>query len=163
MKAKSNSRVKGSGQKRRTLSGARTAFPVFLIEDGRDLGGSLASMLSAQGLSVLATASSGPEGLAQVRRLKPKLVLVDAALGDHGSLTLVRAVRKLSRGVKVVVMHLPIGHRDIVAFVRAGVSGFIMKDASPSEFVRTIRLVADGVSVLPDLITAKLFSHLASR
>lgn len=164
MKAKRSSSSRGSGQtRRRKLSGAGTAFPVFLIEDGRELGGSLATMLSAQGLSVLATASSGAEALAQVKRLKPKLVLVDAALRDHGSLSLVKAVRKASPGIKVIVMHLAPGHHDVVAFVRAGVSGFIMKAATPAEFVRTIRLVADGVSVLPDLITAKLFSHLAAR
>lgn len=139
------------------------AIPVFLIEDHRDPGDSLATMLSAQGLSVIATARNGPEALAQVARLKPKLVLVDAALGDHGSLSLVKAVRKTSPAIRIIVMHLPAVHHDLIPFVRAGVSGFIMKNASPADFVRTVRLVADGVSVLPDVITGKVFSHLASQ
>ncbi|HUR19275.1 MAG TPA: response regulator transcription factor, partial [Vicinamibacterales bacterium] len=142
MKAKRSKGSRAPRQKRGgKLSGAGSAFPVFLIEDNRDLSDSLATMLSAQGLSVLATARNGPEALAQVARLKPKIVLVDAALGDRGSLSLVKAVRKASPGIKVIVMHLATGHRDVISFVRAGVSGFIMKAASPAEFVRTIRLV----------------------
>jgi DNA-binding NarL/FixJ family response regulator len=138
-----------------------SSVPVFLIEDNRLLRDGLAAMLGAQGLKVIATARSGGEALRQVTRFKPSIVLLDSAIGDRDSLTLVEAVRKVSPDIKVIVMHLLAGHEDIVAFVRAGVSGFIMKDASVAEFVATIRSVADGHSVLPPLMATTLFSHVA--
>lgn len=139
------------------------AVPVFLIEDNRLLRDGLTVMLGAQGLKVIATARSGGEALRQVARLKPQLVLLDSALGDRDSLRLVEAVKKVSPGIKVIVMHLLPAHEDIVAYVRAGVSGFIMKDASVAEFVATIRSVADGRSVLPAIMTGTLFSHVAAQ
>jgi len=137
--------------------------PVVLIEDNRLLRDGLTAMLGAQGLQVVATARSGGEALRQVARLKPQLVLLDSALGDRDSLRLVESVKNLSPAVKVIVMHLLPTHEDVVAFVRAGVSGFIMKDASVAEFVATIRAVADGASVLPPLMTKTLFSHVAAQ
>jgi DNA-binding NarL/FixJ family response regulator len=139
------------------------AVPVFLIEDNRLLRDGLTAMLGAQGLKVIATARSGGEALRQVTRLKPQLVLLDSALGDRDSLHLVEAVKKVSPAIKVIVMHLLPAHEDVVAYVRAGVSGFIMKDASVAEFVATIRKVADGASVLPPLMTGTLFSHVAAQ
>jgi len=139
------------------------AIPVFLIEDNRLLRDGLTTMLGAQGLNVIATARSGGEALRQVARLKPQLVLLDSALGDRESLRLVEEVKQVSPAIKVIVMHLLPAHEDIVAFVRAGVSGFIMKDASASEFVGTIRAVADGASVLPPPMTRTLFSHVAAQ
>lgn len=139
------------------------AVPVFLIEDNRLLRDGLTAMLGAQGLQVVATARSGGEAMRQVAKLKPQLVLLDSALGDRDSLRLVEAIKKVSPAIKVVVMHLLPTHEDVVDFVRAGVSGFIMKDASVAEFVSTIRTVADGGSVLPPLMTNTLFSHVAEQ
>jgi DNA-binding NarL/FixJ family response regulator len=137
----------------RGSAGSADAVPVFLIEDNRLLRDGLTAMLGAQGLKVLATARSGGEALRQVTRLKPTLVLLDSAIGDRDSLA----------DTRIIVMHLLAGHEDIVAFVRAGVSGFIMKDASVAEFVATIRSVADGHSVLPATMATTLFSHVAAQ
>ena len=142
-------------------SGNKTRL--FLIRDSRSQRGDLANMLRAQNLSIIATARTGAEALRQVARLRPQLVVLDAATGKGGSLGLVTAILTSSPSTKVIVMHLKPTHPDVVEFVRAGVSGFILKEATRAEFVRTVRLVADGISVLPDSITARLFSHVASR
>jgi DNA-binding NarL/FixJ family response regulator len=139
------------------------AVPVILIEDNRLLLEGLSAMLSAQGLKVVATARTGSEALRHVARHRPHLVLLDATLGDRDSLSLVRSVKKVFPDTKVIVMHLLRAQEDVIAFVRAGVSGFIMKDASLADFVSTIRSVADGESVLPPVITGSLFSHIADE
>jgi DNA-binding NarL/FixJ family response regulator len=64
-------------------------------------------------------------------------------------------------GSKVIVMDLLPIHEDIVEFVNAGVSGFIMKDATLDDLARTIRSVAEGVNVLPPQMTGSLFSQIA--
>jgi len=154
----------GSSTARRADVYARAAaVPVFLIEDNRLLRDGLATLLGAQGLEVIATARSGREALRQVTRLMPQLVLLDSALGDRDGVRLVEAVKKASPATRVIVMHLLPAQEDVAAFVKAGASGFIMKDASVAEFARTIRLVADGASVLPPVMARSLFSHVADR
>jgi DNA-binding NarL/FixJ family response regulator len=54
-------------------------------------------------------------------------------------------------------------HEDVAAFVRAGASGFVMKDASFDEFLRTIRAVAEGAEVLPHQLTGSLFGQIARQ
>jgi DNA-binding NarL/FixJ family response regulator len=53
-------------------------------------------------------------------------------------------------------------NEDIVQFVNAGVSGFVLKDATFDEFVATIRSVAAGGKVLPPRMAESLFSQIAS-
>jgi DNA-binding NarL/FixJ family response regulator len=139
------------------------SVPVFLIEDNRLLRDGLASMLSAQGLRVVATARNGHEALREVARVKPQLVLLDSALGDRDGAKFVQQVREDFPDIRVIVMGLLPAHDDFVEFIRAGVSGFILKDATIEEFVTTIRAVADGVSVLPSLLTTTLFTHVAAQ
>jgi DNA-binding NarL/FixJ family response regulator len=139
------------------------AVPVFLIEDNRLLRDGLSAMLSAQGLSVVATARSGEEALREVARVKPQLVLLDSALGDRDSPRFVHEVRRTFPDIKVIVMGLLPAHEDFVEFIKAGVQGFILKDATIEVFVATILSVADGVSVLPSPLTGTLFSHVAAQ
>lgn len=139
------------------------AVPLFLIEDNRLLRDGLATMLSAQGLSVVATARSGNEALREVSRIKPQLILLDSALDDRDSPRFVQEVRQNFPDIKIIVMGLLPSQEDIVDFIKAGVAGFILKDATIEVFVATILSVADGVSVLPPLMTTTLFSHVAAQ
>jgi two-component system NarL family response regulator len=52
---------------------------------------------------------------------------------------------------------------DIVDFVKAGASGFILKDATVKGFVKTIREVAGGSKVLPPQLTGSLFAHVVDQ
>lgn len=145
------------------LSVVTRSVPLFLIEDNRLLRDGLSAMLSAHGLSVVATARSGEEALREVARVKPQLVLLDSALGDRDSARFVKEVRDAFPDVKVIVMGLLPAHEDFVEFVKAGVAGFILKDATIDVFVATILSVADGVSVLPSMMAGTLFSHVAAQ
>lgn len=136
---------------------------MFLIEDNRLLRDGLTSMLAAHGLTIVASARSGQEALREVARLRPPLVLLDSALGDRDSPRFVQELRRDYPDTRVVVMGLLPAHEDFLEFIRAGVSGFILKDATIEEFVTTIRAVADGVSVLPPLLTSTLFTHVAAQ
>jgi len=99
-----------------------------------------------------------------VRLLKdvsPDVVLLDIGLRKGDSLRIAEKVRENFPGAKVIVMDLLPAHEDIVEFVNAGVSGFIMKDATLEDLVTTIRAVASGISVLPTTMVNTLFSQIA--
>lgn len=120
-------------------------------------------MLTAHGIRVVATARGGQQALKEVARTKPQLILLDSALGDSDSPRFVQEVRNEFPDVKIVVMGLLPANEDFLEFVRAGVVGFILKDATIDVFVSTILAVADGKSVLPPLMTGTLFAHVAQR
>ena len=154
-------------RKRAPTKSPRTArtrsLPVVLIEDNRLLRDGLSTLLSAQGLSVVATARSGQEAMRQVARVKPQLVLLDSALGDREGSLFVQEIRQTFPDIKVIVMGLLPAHDEFVEFVKAGVAGFILKDATIEVFIATIMAVADGGSVLPPPLTGTLFSHVAAQ
>ncbi|HEX8945613.1 MAG TPA: response regulator transcription factor [Gemmatimonadaceae bacterium] len=88
-------------------------------------------------------------------------MLLDVGLGDADSLRVAGALTKHASSPKVIVMDLIPMNEDIVQFVNAGVSGFVLKDATFDEFVATIRAVAAGGKVLPPRMTESLFSQIA--
>jgi DNA-binding NarL/FixJ family response regulator len=140
-------------------------LPVFLIDDNRLLRDGLSSMLSAKGLHVAATSRGGQEALREIARVKPQLILLDAALGGGaaGTPKFVEEVRRTFPDVKIVVMGLLPSNEEFVEFIKAGAAGFVLKDATIEQFVETIVAVADGHAVLPPLLTGNLFSHVAAQ
>ena len=137
---------------------------IVLIEDNRMLREGLASLIREQpGFTILAASANIIEALQKIREAKPRIVLVDFGLENHDSLRLTATLHAEVPEARVIVMGLLPLHEDVADFVRAGASGFVMKDAALDDFVRTIRLVADGTDVLPTQLTGSLFTQIAQR
>lgn len=143
-----------------TAGELRAVISVALIEDNRLVREGITLMLSQlPDLQVVAGGSNGDMDV--LRQVKPHVVLLDLGLRNGDSLRVAEKVKSEFPGAKVIVMDLLPVHEDIVEFVNAGVSGFIMKDATLEELVNTIRSVAAGVDVLPPQMTGTLFSQIA--
>ena len=137
---------------------------ILVIEDNRLLRDGLTALLDAQpDFKVVAAAEDANVGLLQLRETKPHVVLVDATLGDHDSRRVVETVRKTAPQARVIVMDLLPAEEDVIAFIKAGANGFIVKDATVDDFVRTIRSVAEGADVVPHALTGTLLSHIVDR
>jgi DNA-binding NarL/FixJ family response regulator len=109
-------------------------------------------------------ASSGnSDAVLKAKRTKPHVVLLDLGLRGHNSLRLVETVRTLVPAAKVIIMDLVPVHEELVDFVKAGVAGFILKDATFEDFIRTIRSVAEGAKVLPPPMTGSFFTQIAEH
>lgn len=132
---------------------------VAIIEDNRLVREALAEMLGKlPDLKVVASATADEAFLAEHR---PTVLLLDVGLRDNDSLSLASSVKQQSPAPHVIVMDLVPVQEEIVEYVNAGVSGFVMKDATFDEFVATIRSVAAGKKVLPPRMTETLFSQIA--
>jgi DNA-binding NarL/FixJ family response regulator len=139
-----------------------TKIRLLLVEDNRLLREGLTAMLNEQpDIEVVAAFGNGKEAvLKAAQELKPQIILLDLGLKGQNSLRLVESVKKDYSKVKVIVMDLMPVQADMIEFVKAGVSGFILKEATFEDFVGTIRTVAAGVSVLPPSLTGSLFSQI---
>jgi DNA-binding NarL/FixJ family response regulator len=134
---------------------------ILIIEDNRVLSDGLTVMLNGQvDMRVVATIGSGNNVLLKARQTKPHVILLDVGLNNTKELSVVESVRKKLPQAKVIGMGFIPSQSDIVEFVEAGASGFILKDATVKEFLGTVRSVAQGVKVLPPSLTDSLFSHV---
>jgi DNA-binding NarL/FixJ family response regulator len=132
---------------------------VAIIDDNRLVRDALASMLGrVPDLHVVAAALADT---AFMTATKPDVVLLDVGLVDEDSLNVAAALTTRFPDTKIVIMDLIPLNDDIVQFVNAGVSGFVLKDATFDEFVATLRAVAAGDKVLPPRMTESLFSQIA--
>jgi DNA-binding NarL/FixJ family response regulator len=135
---------------------------VALIEDNRLVREGMTAMLNqTDDFQVVAAGPSGDPAL--LRDARPQVILLDVGLWDDDSLRVAETVKKESPDSKVIIMDLLPVHEDIVEFVNAGVSGFILKDATFDDLVTTIRSVAEGAHVLPPAMTSSLFSQIAKE
>ena len=134
---------------------------ILLIEDNRLLRDGIASMLKKQtDMRVVATVSNGKNILGLMDKNKPDIVLLDIELRSQNSLHIVKLIRQNFLEIKIIVMDLIPLQEDVMEFVQAGVSGFILKNANIAEFLTTIRSIFQGNKVLPSNLTDSLFSQI---
>jgi DNA-binding NarL/FixJ family response regulator len=135
---------------------------ILLIDDNRLVREGIAAMLNQQSdFRVVGAASTGDPKL--LRSSPPQVILLDLGLWEDDSLRLAEVISMESPDARIIVMDLLPAHEDIVEVVNAGVWGFIMKDATLEDLVRTIRSVAAGAKVLPPQMTSSLFSQIAKE
>ena len=137
---------------------------ILVIEDNRLLREGIVAMLDKQrDLKVSAAFGDCTKALQFISKSKPNIVLLDLGLRNQNSLQLVKALRKNFHKIKVIVMDLVPLQEDVLIFIQAGVSGFILKDATVEDFLRTIRSVASGAKILPPHLTESLFSQIVDK
>ena len=136
----------------------------MVIEDNRLLREGITAMINEQSdLKVVASIGTTENILQRIYTLKPQVALLDLGLRNQNSLQVVKSVKKNASGTKIIAMDLVPLHEDILEFVRAGVSGFLLKDATIDDFLRTIRSVAKGNKILPPHLTESLFSQIVDH
>jgi len=125
----------------------------------------LAAILAAQpGLQVVGQAADGADAVAQARTLSPDVVLLDVRMPVMDGL---QAAREILRGVAGqqgprVLMLTTFDLDDYVyRALRAGASGFLLKDASAAELVHAVRVVARGEALLAPSVTQRLIADFA--
>lgn len=137
---------------------------VLLIEDNRILRDGISAMINKQEDVTVAGVSDGRDNtLAKARAVKPHVVLMDLGLDSQNSLDIVQSVKKEFPGLKIIGMGLAPTQSDILEFVQAGAEGFILKNATVEEVIKTIRAVAGGETVLPYSMTGSLFTQVTEH
>jgi DNA-binding NarL/FixJ family response regulator len=138
---------------------------VLLIEDNRLLREGIAARLNAEeDFEVIAVAEDG-DALQQMKESgkSPDVVLLDLGLEKANSLELMTLLRSELPEARIIAMDILPEQADVVEFVEAGGSGFILKSAAPEEYVDTIiTAVARGEKVLPAVLTASLFTQIVA-
>jgi DNA-binding NarL/FixJ family response regulator len=136
---------------------------VLLIEDNRLLREGITKMLNAEEDIKVISSSGNSDAVEKAKKQAPDVVLLDLGLKDQDSLTVVELLKRQFPETHVVVMDLVPAHAEVVEYVRAGVSGFILKDATLNDFLHTIRSVVKGAKILPPPMAGSLFSQIVEH
>jgi DNA-binding NarL/FixJ family response regulator len=131
---------------------------VAVIDDNRLVRDGLAALLNKLA-NMRATAWESAEGL--VGTPAPRVVLLDVGLGGEESVRVATSLAVRFPDTKIVAMDLIPVNEEIAELVAAGVSGFVMKDATFDEFIATIYAVVSGEKVLPPDMSETLFAQIA--
>lgn len=138
---------------------------VLIVDDQSMILGGFAALLAAQGgIEVAGTASDGAGITEVVRRTRPDVVLMDIRMPKVDGLEATRAILAMPGEVPRIIMLTTFDADEYVfAALRAGASGFLLKDSTPEELVNAVRVVAAGEALLTPRVTRTLITDFASR
>lgn len=124
-----------------------------------------AALLDAQhGITVVGTADDGAGILEVVSSMRPDVVLMDIRMPKVNGLEATRIlVESAGENPKIIMLTTFDADEYVFTALRAGASGFLLKDAAPEELVHAVRVVAAGEALLSPQITRSLISDYVSR
>jgi DNA-binding NarL/FixJ family response regulator len=135
---------------------------VLLVDDDALVRAGLRLVLSsAEDIDVVGEEDDGIGAVAAVRRHRPDVVLMDIRMPRVDGIAATAAVRQLDAAPQVIVLTTFQADEHVVAALRAGASGFLVKDTPPTEIIAAIRLVAAGDAIVSPSVTRTLLSHFA--
>src|SRR5690606_35111137 len=123
---------------------------VLVVDDQTLLRGSFTLLIDSEDdLEVVGEAGTGADAVAAAARLRPDVVLMDVRMPELNGIEATRRICADARGTDTRVLMLTTFDLDeyVYASLRAGASGFLLKDAPPPQLLHAIRVVAAGQSL----------------
>jgi two-component system nitrate/nitrite response regulator NarL len=103
-------------------------------------------------LSLAGEAADGEQGLLLVEQRRPNLVLLDLNMKGMDGLATLRAIKAAATDTRVVILTVSDSEDDVVAALRAGADGYLLKDAEPEDILVSLRKAAAGRMVLDEKV-----------
>ena len=116
-----------------------------------------------EGLQVVADAADGLEAIEQARRCRPDVVLMDIRMPRLDGIEATRRITSESADVAVLVLTTYDLDEYVFEALRAGASGFLLKDSPPDELIAAIRVVARGDALIAPSVTRRLIAEFTTR
>ncbi|MEU4644647.1 response regulator transcription factor [Micromonospora sp. NPDC023814] len=149
-----------------TIDDARAAIRVLIADDQPLLRHSLALLVgAAPDLAIAGEAATGSEAVSLARDLRPDVILMDIRMpgGDGIEATRTIAADATLSGCRVLVLSMFELDEYVYGALRAGASGFLLKDARPDQLLDAIRRTHAGESMFAPTILTRLIEHYVSR
>jgi two-component system response regulator NreC len=139
----------------------REASRVLLADDHVIVRDGLSAILKEHGFEVVAEASDGREAIRLGQELTPDIAVVDISMPLLNGIDAAREIRKVSPKTKIVILTMSTEDRYVVASLRAGISGYVLKSKAASSLINALEAVRKGeVYLSPGISRAAVDAYL---
>lgn len=137
---------------------------VLVVEDHNVVRQGLVALLKVvEGLEVVGEAADGAEALAQFRRQRPDVTLIDLRMPQMSGVEVIQRAREESPQARFIVLTTYDGDEDIYRALKAGAKAYLLKGMTSEDLIATIRTVHEGKSHIPAAIAEKLAERMGAE
>ncbi len=145
-----------------TPAGASGPIRVLLADDHDLFRQGVRRLLEAAGeIEVVGEASTGEQTVRMVEELAPDIVLLDIAMPHLSGIDAARIIKAASPRTGLIMLTVHSEEQFLFEAIKAGAMGYLLKDCTPEELVRAIRVVYDGEGLLAPTMAAKVIHEFA--
>jgi len=136
------------------------ATRVLIVDDHPLTRNALAALLTQNDFSVVGEAADGEQAIGLARSLQPDLVLLDLAMPGLGGIEALPKVREAAPRCEVVVLTASVAEENLLASIRGGAAGYLLKTEPPERIVAFLRGAAEGEAALSGAIARRLLDNV---
>lgn len=139
------------------------AIRVLICDDHAMVRQGLTTFLALQdGIEVAGEAANGEDAIAKASSLRPDVILMDLVMPRVDGIEAIRRIRAGSPDARIIVLTSFAEDDQIFPAIRAGATGYLMKDVSPRELAKAIRMASNGEPLLHPEVARRLMRQVAT-
>ena len=128
----------------------------LLIDDHALFRAGLENLLERRGIEIVASVGSGEDAIRLVRKTTPDVILLDLRMPEISGLDVLKTLSDQKPDIPVVMLTTSAEEQDLVAALRKGARGYLMKDMEPDELVIALRDIVAGNTIVAPALTGVL-------
>ena len=133
---------------------------LMLADDHRMLREGLRRSMTDQGFDVVGEAGNGDEAVRMADLLRPDIILMDVTMPEMDGVEATRQIRAIAPNIRIVMLTMHAEQGVLADAIRAGASGYLVKDCSTEEIADAVRLAVSGESALSPQIAASMLDEV---
>ncbi len=136
------------------------ATRVLIVDDHPLTREALAGLLTQHDFSVVGQAADGEQAVEVARELQPDLILLDLTMPGIGGLGALPLLRDAAPACEVVMVTASVAEENLLAAIRAGAAGYLLKTEPPERIVEFLRGAAEGEAALSGSVARRLLEKV---
>ena len=137
---------------------------IILAEDHETVREGLKLIVNSQAdMEVIGEANNGSAAIKLARELEPDIVVMDISMPELNGLKATKKLKQVCPNVKVLTLTRHTDDAYLQQLIKAGASGYVLKQSAPTELIRAIYTISEGKSYLDPALTNKVMGGYASR
>lgn len=143
---------------------SETPASILLIDDHPLLRQGIKQLIDMEDdMQVAGEASNGPDGIRKAAEIEPDLILLDLNMPEMNGIEVLKQMREQEVASRIVIFTVSDHEDDVVAALRAGADGYLLKDMEPEDMIAQLKQAAVGKLVMSDRLTTLLAQALRSQ
>ena len=145
---------------RKSLEGDGVSIRLMLADDHRMLREGLRRSMIDQGFDVVGEARDGDEAIRLAEELHPEVILMDVTMPEVDGVEATRQIRASMPDIKIVMLTMHADQEVLTSAIRAGASGYLVKDCSTEEIASAVRMAVSGETALSPQLAASMLDEV---